>query len=113
MYANKKVEAPKLVENEIAAMQEEVMELLERTSELYLKPGTRKEKAAPSTQELKITPTSINSKIINDFSQITRLFESKIASAKLIFRASENSFSIREFHKKCDGISGTLIVAET
>lgn len=50
MYANKKVEAPKLVESEMAAMQEEVMELLERTSELYLKPGTRKEKAAPMTQ---------------------------------------------------------------
>jgi hypothetical protein len=64
------------------------MELLERTSELYLKPGTRREKATPMSQELKITPSSINSKIVNDFSQITRLFDSKIASAKLVFRAS-------------------------
>jgi len=39
---------------------------------------------------------------------IHRLFDAKVASLKLIFRASENGFSIKEFHKKCDGQSGTI-----
>jgi len=54
----------------------------------------------------------LNSKIIHDINAINRLFETKINSIKLIFRASENGFSIKQFHKKCDGQSGTLLVVE-
>ena len=51
--------------------------------------------------------------MVTDFAALSRLFENKISSLKLIFRASENGFSIREFHKKCDGHAGTLTVVET
>jgi len=57
--------------------------------------------------EVKIAP-SFNSKIVSDVAAIHRLFDAKVASLKLIFRASENGFSIKEFHKKCDGQSGTI-----
>jgi hypothetical protein len=52
----------------------------------------------------------LNSKIIDEIGVISSFFEDKISEANLIFRASENSFSIKEFHKKCDGISGTVVL---
>lgn len=88
--------------------------MLERTSDIYLKPGTRREKLNSTvSSESRVAALQLNSKIVNDIAAIQRLFDNKIASFKLIFRASENGFSIKEFHKKCDGQGGTLILAET
>ena len=42
MYSAKNIEFPKIMENEVASLEEEISELLEKTCELYLKPGTRK-----------------------------------------------------------------------
>jgi len=80
-----------------------------------LKPGARRERSTAQSSssiphpmpEVKIAP-SFNSKIVSDVAAIHRLFDAKVASLKLIFRASENGFSIKEFHKKCDGQSGTI-----
>jgi hypothetical protein len=44
MSSQRKVETPKIIESEVAALQEEVGELLDRTSDLYLKPGTRRDR---------------------------------------------------------------------
>jgi hypothetical protein len=112
MTSSRKVETPKIIESEVAALQEEVSELLDRTSDLYLKPGTRRERSTASSvvPEIKSQLSALNSKVVTDFSAISRLFDGKIASLKLLFRASENAYSIREFHKKCDGHAGTLVV---
>jgi len=32
---------------------------------------------------------------------------------KLLYRASEHSFSVEEFHRKCDNKPNTLIIAKT
>lgn len=89
--------------------------MLETTSDLYLKPGTRKEKKlfAPSTLEPKLAQVTLPSKIVSDIAAIQRLFDTKISSFQLLFRASENGYSIREFHKKCDGMAGTVLLVET
>ena len=108
MYAAKNIEFPKIVESEVAALQEEVNDILEKTSDLYLKPGTRRERVNSPVSENRLTPMSIPSKIVSDISAIQRLFEAKIVSFKTLFRASENNFLIKEFHKKCDGQCGTL-----
>lgn len=60
-----------------------------------------------------MAPAVLTSKVVSDVSSIQRLFDSKISSFRLLFRASEHNFSIKEFHKKCDGQAGTLILAET
>lgn len=77
MYSAKNIEFPKIIENEVAALQEEVTNILEFTSDLYLKPGTRKERmSSPSTAtfESKNLPAILPSKIVNDVSSIQRLF---------------------------------------
>ena len=66
-----------------------------------------------SITEIKTSGNGFNSKIVHDVSAIHKLFENKVSSLKLIFRASENNFSIKEFHKKCDGQAGTVTIAET
>jgi hypothetical protein len=49
------------------------------------------------------------SKILESLSSVEPYFEGRvIKSAKLIFRASENNFSIKRFHELCDNISDTL-----
>lgn len=63
--------------------------------------------------EIKSQVNALNSRVVTDIASITRLFDAKIASLKLIFRASESGYSIRQFHKKCDGQSGTLTLIET
>lgn len=91
MYSAKKVEIPKILENEIAALQEDITETLDRLSDIYLKPGTKREKTSiASTVDTQIKPqvNVINSKIVSDFTAIGRLFDAKIASLKLIYRAS-------------------------
>ena len=84
-------------------------------SDLYLKPGTRMERSINSTSISEVKPAlaAFNSKVIHDIGAVHRLFDTKVNSLKLIFRASENGFSIKEFHKKCDGQAGTLTVLET
>lgn len=76
MYASKKVEIPVIVESEIAALQEEINELMERTSDLYLKPGTRREKSSLATTvtEIKSHVAVLNSKVVSDVTAISRLF---------------------------------------
>ena len=36
-----------------------------------------------------------------------------MAEFKLLYRASENDFSVAKFHKNCDNKSDTLIIAKT
>jgi hypothetical protein len=89
MYSTKKVEIPKIIESEIAALQEEINDLMERTSDLYLKPGTRREKIPfANTVAPEIKTQAIMSKVVSDMTSISRLFDVKIASLKLIYRAS-------------------------
>ena len=87
--------------------------MLDKAGDLYLKPGTRRERVSSPIVETRMAPAQITSKIITDVSAIQRLFDAKISSFKLMFRASENNFSIKEFHKKCDGQAGTLTLVET
>ena len=43
-----------------------------------------------------------------------KLFEHRnISHAHLLFRASEHEFSIKEFHKLCDGESNTMVIVRT
>lgn len=76
MYSSKKVEVPVIVESEIAALQEEINELFEKTSDLYLKPGTRREKSSLATTvtEIKSHVAVLNSKVVSDVTAISRLF---------------------------------------
>ena len=57
------------------------------------------------------------SKVVCTFEEkfaIRKFFNNKtIASFKLIYRASENEFSIQKFHQKCDGVANTLTVIWT
>lgn len=72
--------------------------MLERTSDLYLKPGTKREKMSIATTvapDIKSQVNVLNSRVVNDMASITRLFDAKISSLKLLFRASENGYSIR------------------
>lgn len=71
--------------------------MLERASDIYLKPGSAKERVANPTAvlESKVAPLMLPSKIAKDVAVIQRLFDTKIASFKLVFRASENAFSIK------------------
>lgn len=59
-------------------------------SDIYLKPGTRKERSLNSTSISDIKPAlaAFNSKIIHDIGAVHRLFDAKINSLKLVFRAS-------------------------
>ncbi len=92
MLAAKRVEIPNIVEAEIVGLQEEINELLEKTCDLYLKPGTKREKTVSTASlvpEIKNNaPSSFNSKLIHDVAAIHRLFDAKVSSLKLIFRAS-------------------------
>ena len=36
-----------------------------------------------------------------------------IKGFKLLYRASENDFSVAEFHEKCDNVNNTLVLMET
>ena len=36
----------------------------------------------------------------------------KVISSKLLFRGSEHNFSAAEFHKRCDRIENTLVIAK-
>jgi len=90
--------------------------MIERTSDLYLKPAAKMSiKTIPS---ISLIPNEIKrqnslSKIIPDMSPIQKFFDNKISSSKLIYRASEEAFSIKEFHKKCDGQVNTLVLIHT
>jgi hypothetical protein len=71
---------------------------LDHTSDLYLKPGTKNERhrsVGHTIAEVKPVASGLDSRIVHDISAIHRLFEGKVASMKLLFRASENSFSIK------------------
>jgi hypothetical protein len=56
----------------------------------------------------------INSKILDDVQPIRNLFTDRtVTSIKLLYRASDNGFSIKEFHKQCDHIPNTLTLVKT
>jgi len=42
MYSAKNIEFPRILENEVAALQEEVSDLLDKAADLYLKPGSKR-----------------------------------------------------------------------
>ena len=45
---------------------------------------------------------------------MARMFEPRnVKKANLLYRASENNFSIGEFHRKCDGEADTLVLVRT
>lgn len=51
------------------------------------------------------------SKICAEYDYIRSLFSKPaLKGAELLYRASENNFSVAEFHKKCDDISHTLTI---
>ena len=116
MKSAKNIEFPKIIENEVAALQEQIDELLERTSDLYLKPGNLRQGTSSTmdnSNNIRQAPVVLSSKITTDVGALQRLFEEKIKSFRLLFRASENNFSIKEFHRKCDAQGGTLTLIET
>lgn len=46
-------------------------------------------------------------------SNIMKFFTKSIKQVKLLYRASDNDFDVRKFHKKCDGVANTLTVVWT
>jgi hypothetical protein len=44
---------------------------------------------------------------------LRNFFTKKIKQVKLLYRASENEFSVKRFHEKCDGIADTVTVIWT
>lgn len=58
--------------------------------------------------------SKFNSKIYRHSDHIKKLFQhAKPLGFKLLYRASENGFSIEEFHKTCDNVPNTLLLIET
>ena len=56
--------------------------------------------------------------ILSSYGQMLHLiklcrFSSDITSLKLVYRASEDGFAAKCFHKKCDGIKDTLTLIKT
>lgn len=45
-----------------------------------------------------------------DCKLICQFLVKKVKAANLLYRATENDFSVRVFHEKCDGIRNTLTV---
>ena len=55
-----------------------------------------------------------DSKVTNEQDYIRSLFHKRnIKSFNLLFRASENDFSVPEFHTKCDNITHTITILKT
>ena len=56
----------------------------------------------------------LDSKITQEHDYIRSLFpKQNIKQMNLLYRASENSFSAAEFHKKCDNVGETITLVET
>jgi hypothetical protein len=56
------------------------------------------------------------SKIICSVAEINKIinfFPKTIKGVKLLYRASDNGFSVERFHEKCDGIANTLTLVWT
>ncbi len=57
-----------------------------------------------------------DSSIIKSDEEIQKLanfFTKNIKSAKLLYRATEDSFKVSKFHEKCDNILDTLTIVQT
>lgn len=53
-------------------------------------------------------------KWLKEDSKLLLIFSNKSnLESKLLFRASEHYFSASEFHKHCDGVQNTLLIAKT
>lgn len=51
--------------------------------------------------------------IKNHFEFIEKFFEKEVYNVHPLYKASQNNFSAKIFHAKCDEISNTLTIAET
>jgi hypothetical protein len=49
----------------------------------------------------------------SDLDIIKGFFKKDIALLKLLYRASDNYFSVRKFHEKCNGVSNTILFVKT
>lgn len=58
--------------------------------------------------------SGFDSKITHEHDYIRTLFpKPAIKSMSLLYRASENGFSVAEFHKRCDNVGDTITILET
>jgi hypothetical protein len=61
-----------------------------------------------------VSALSLNSKILEDVQPIRNLFTDRtVSNIKLLYRASDNGFSIKDFHKQCDHIPHTFTLIRT
>lgn len=49
----------------------------------------------------------------NYFGYFEKMIKKEIYNIHLLYRATENNFSAAAFHKKCDGMSNTVMIAKT
>jgi hypothetical protein len=99
-------------EGEVLLLEDDILRTLDRISEIYLKTGIKKDKSSVLTHTTELK-SSLNSRILREMAPINKLFEERIDDMKLLFRASENRFDIKEFHKLCDGHTNTITIIET
>jgi hypothetical protein len=71
----KRQQLPNVSEHEVILLEDDIVRQLEKISEIYLKPGIRKEKSSPLTQTTILKPSPINSKIISDIASVNKLFD--------------------------------------
>jgi hypothetical protein len=67
----------------------------------------------PSALKSHVAKGPLFSKITNDIRTINSFFSDKFLSSELLYRASENGFSVSKFHEKCNGHKNTLTLVYT
>ena len=75
----------------------------------------REDKAVVESSSLRrmVPKPPFFSKITNDVQTINTLFYHKFADVRLLYRASENEFSVAKFHDKCDEVENTMTIVLT
>lgn len=94
-------------------MEDDILNHLSKASDIYLKPGLRKEKPSMIEVPPSVPIDHINSKIVKELALVKSFFTEKVDKLELLFRASERKFDIREFHRTCDGRTNTIVFIET
>lgn len=64
----------------------------------------------------KLKKGTFDSKITDDIATLNEFFQDKpgpYLQANLLYRASENNFSVAEFHARCDDKPNTLLLAKS
>ena len=91
--------------------------MMENISDFYQTNGKKVGRETSSSSVVSMPSKSglnVDSRITIDFSQINSFFEGhNIKKASLLYRASENNFSAKAFHKMCDNIPNTLVLIQT